>query len=83
MSLRWLLPLCLWFLPADVHSADITLRCTTERRVDVQPDPRSQDQAVRVKMPGVLLLGLAVKAKRAGTAWSGLGRFFSDNPAVR
>ena len=50
MSLRWLLPLWLWFLPADVHSADIILSCTTERRVDVQPDPCSQDQSFRVKI---------------------------------
>ena len=76
MSLRWLLPLWLWFLPADVHSTDITLRCTTERRVDVQPDPCSQDQSFRVKMfrrESFFLVWQSTQNKLAllGRAWAG------------
>ena len=76
MSLRWLLPLWLWFLPADVHSADIILRCTTERRVDVQPDPRSQDQSFRVKIyrrESFFLVWQSTQNELAllGRAWAG------------
>ena len=63
-------------LPADFHSADITLRCTTERRVDVQPDPRSQDQSFRVKMfcrESFFLVWQSTQNELAllGRAWAG------------
>ena len=76
MALRRLLPLWLWLLAADVHSADITLRCTTERRVDVQPDPRSQDRSFRVKMyrrESFFLVWQSTQNQLAllGRAWAG------------
>ena len=76
MALRWLLPFWLWLLAADVHSADITLRCTTERRVDVQPDSRSQDQSFRVKMyrrESFFLVWQSTQNQLAllGRAWAG------------
>ena len=47
---RCSLPLLLWLLAIEAHSADLTLRCSTERRVDVQPDTRTENQSFRVKM---------------------------------